>query len=99
MFEMTYDDGKKLTTVRITGDVDMYNVGALKEKLSEVKEGDVRLECGGMTYIDSTGIGVIASELSGAAKAGSSVTIAGLKPHIRKIFVLTSLDTIFDLEA
>ena len=98
MTEKVFDRRQDQWTVTISGEIDMYNVGLLKKELSEIDRGDVRLECREMTYIDSTGIGTLASELSRLKNAGYHIVIAGLRPHICKIFKLTAMDSIFLLE-
>lgn len=77
MTEKVFDSGRDQWTVTISGEIDMYNVGLLKKELSEIDRGDVRLECREMTYIDSTGIGTLASELSRLKNAGYRIVIAG----------------------
>ena len=93
MVEKYFEDGT--WKVRLSGDVDMYNSDELKAGLSGLEGVDVTLDCSELTYIDSTGLGILVSMLN---SPGRRVLVRGLKPHIYKIFKLTALDGIFDIE-
>ncbi len=83
-----------VTTVKLNGDIDLYNAEEFREAISGV-EGRLLLDCSELNYIDSTGLGVLVSVF----KANNSgMTIVGLKPHLYRIFELTGLTSVFDIE-
>jgi len=87
--------------VSLDGEIDIYNAPELKEKLHKLIEqhpGNFVLDCQNLTYIDSTGLGVLISALRRVKEYDGQITITNLKPYIRKIFVITGLDKIFALE-
>lgn len=80
------------------GDIDLYNVNELKEQLQNCKSANILIDAADLQYIDSTGLGVLVSSLNKLREKNGTIRIEGLKPHIYKIFALTSLDKIFDIE-
>lgn len=87
--------------VSLDGEVDIYNAPELKEKLHRLIEqhpGDFVLNCAGLNYIDSTGLGVLISVLRAVKEYDGNMTISNLKPYIHKIFLITGLDKIFTIE-
>lgn len=87
--------------VSLDGEIDIYNAPDLKDKLHKLIEqqpGNIVLDCQNLTYIDSTGLGVLISALRRVKEYDGQITITNLKPYIRKIFVITGLDKIFALE-
>lgn len=51
-----------------------------------------------VSYIDSTGLGVLLSLQKRVAKQGGEVRIAGLQAELRKLFDLTKLTDLFVME-
>ena len=80
------------------GDIDLYNVNELKDQLQNCHSENILIDANDLQYIDSTGLGVLVSSLNKLREKNGSIKIVGLKPHIYKIFALTSLDKIFEIE-
>ena len=86
--------------VVLSGEVDIYTSQELKENLYRVVESnkkDVIIDCKELNYIDSTGLGIFV----GALKKQSSmkkIKIINLKDNIKKLFIITGLDKIFEVE-
>lgn len=80
------------------GDIDLYNVSELKEQLQNCTAKNIVIDAHDLQYIDSTGLGVLVSSLNRLKERDGKIRIIGLKPHIYKIFSLTSLDQIFEIE-
>lgn len=53
------------------------------------------LDMGGVTYIDSIGLGVLAELLISAQKAGGDIRLANLKPRLVDVLGVTKLMTVF----
>ena len=82
-------------------DLDLYNVPALRKILMECiekKKTNFILDCSQMNFIDSTGLGELASTMKKVKSYNGTITIRGLKSHINKIFALTGLKTVFIIE-
>ena len=84
--------------VFIEGEIDIYTAQKFKEKLYEVidKSGkDVRIDCGRLNYIDSTGLGIFVGALKKTKLGGREIYLEKMKDNIRKLFVITGLDKLF----
>lgn len=96
-----YDAEKGEMTVFVKGEIDVSNVQDFKKEIEDSileHKPDVVLDCTELTYIDSTGLGVLVSALKKAQGFGKDIKIIELKPHLNKIFLLTGLDKIFEIE-
>ena len=92
MYERMNDAGR--TRVMLEGDIDLYNAEEFRNSLKDIT-GDVTLDCAALDYIDSTGLGVLVAAFD---RDKQNVRITGLKPHLYRIFELTGLTTVFDIE-
>ncbi len=85
----------------ISGEVDIFTSQKLKERLyyniDEYRK-DLKLECSGLNYIDSTGLGIFVGTLKKAKQYDSNIYLGGLKENIKKLFVITGLDKLFIIE-
>lgn len=52
-----------------------------------------------VTYIDSAGLGELIATLKRAREANGDVKIAGMRDKVKSLFVLTRLETAFDVHA
>jgi anti-sigma B factor antagonist len=66
----------------------------VKELLTECKQ--IVLDLGGVTYIDSIGLGVLVGLLISAQKAGGDIKLANLKPRLVDVLGVTKLMTVFE---
>ncbi len=96
-----YNEVNNTWEVKLSGEVDIYNSPQFKEqmvKLIDQKNGNITLDCTDLTYIDSTGLGVLIIILKRVREYGGRIRITNLKPYIKKIFVITELDKVFNIE-
>ena len=98
--EMKDNDREMLVTVG--GDIDAEQRKTLKseleEKVQRYKPETVVIDCEQLDYIDSTGLGVLVSSLKSVKDYGGTIRIVKLKPFLLKVFRITGLDQIFELE-
>ncbi len=66
----------------------------LRELLTGCKQ--IVLDLGGVTYIDSIGLGVLVGVLISAQKAGGDIKLANLKPRLVDVLGVTKLMTVFE---
>ena len=86
--------------VEIGGEVDIFTCQQLKETLYHVVEKygkDLVMDCTNLNYIDSTGLGVFVAVLKKVKQIDRGVTITNLKDSILKLFLITNLDTLFNI--
>ena len=70
-----------------------------KEKVNSVQGvKKIIVNCENLSYIDSTGLGAFISIYKHIKEKGEKLVITGLKPHIKKIFLITDLDKVFEIE-
>jgi len=67
----------------------------VKEAMGEGSH--IVLDLGGVTNIDSTGLGVLVGLHTSARKAGRGIKLANLNPRLRDVLGVTRLLTIFEL--
>ena len=87
--------------VSISGEVDIYTCQDLKDKLYQFVDQygkDLVLDCVGLNYIDSTGLGIFVAVLKKVKQSQKQITIENLKESIKKLFVITNLDSLFNIK-
>lgn len=80
-----------------TGEVDISTAPQLREVLDgayqEIK-ADILLRLDELTYIDSTGLGVIIGAFGRMQESKNRITLINPKDNIRKLLSITNLDRI-----
>lgn len=66
----------------------------VKDQLTKCKQ--IVLDLGGVTHIDSIGLGVLGELLISAQKAGGRIRLANLTPRSTQLLCLTKLMTMFE---
>lgn len=94
-----HEEGGQLV-VYVNGEIDIYTSEEFKRKLNEAAElGNVCIivDCGGLQYIDSTGLGIFVGVFKKLKQQNRNIKIINLKDSIKKLFSITSLDKLFDI--
>lgn len=89
------------TQIVLSGEIDIYTSQSFKTELNEVIEsskGDLYIDCKDLTYIDSTGLGILVGILKEVRKDDNNIYICNLKDNIKKLFLITGLDKLFKIE-
>lgn len=76
------------------------STGAVRERLSQlVGAGSIRLilNLGGVTYIDSSGLGALVMCFSTARRAGGTMKLLNLSRRSIELIVLTRLEMVFEV--
>jgi anti-sigma B factor antagonist len=103
MFELMMDNHTEAGKIKIIlqGEIDISTAPEFKAKLYEMVgdgESDIALYCEGLSYIDSTGLGILVGALKRVRNHQKGVYIYQLRDNIRKLFRITGLDKVFILE-
>lgn len=99
--DVKYDDGKSKWDVSISGELDYSNTDDLKSLLyKKIDENcqDVVVDLSDLSYIDSSGLGVMVGVLKKLRLCDKKLTIARPKDNVAKIFKITGLDKIINME-
>jgi anti-sigma B factor antagonist len=84
--------------ITLRGEVDVYTAPKLKAKLIETIEdgcANIVVDLEGVSFIDSSGLGVLVSALRRARERDGAVRIVCTRENILKIFRITGLDKVF----
>lgn len=80
--------------VEIDGDIDVYTCAQLLEALQAVSAGGCHLLAIDMTdvsFMDSSGLGILAGAVKRAAAGGGSVVLVGVCDHIMNTLRITGM--------
>lgn len=84
--------------VHVSGEVDVYSAPVLRARLdANIREGHHRLvvDLSGVTFMDSTGLGVLVGRLKLTRVRQGTIVLAGVRDRVAKVFNLTGLDKVF----
>jgi anti-sigma B factor antagonist len=94
-----HEDGS-VTIVTLSGDLVIGEAEAVfKRTVSRLlEEGKVQLvvDCGGLRYVDSSGLGCLVRALTTSQHEGGGTKLLGVPPSLRKLLELTKLDSVFE---
>jgi anti-sigma B factor antagonist len=91
----------KICKMSIDGEMDINTYKKVKDKLNEIIDEesiDIELDFQNLSYIDSTGIGVLIGILKKLNKNEQSLVIKNARENIKRLFNITGLDKIFILQ-
>lgn len=89
---------EEVVKIFISGEIDIYSSLKLKDQLYQlvdVNQKDLVIDCAGLNYIDSTGLGIFVGTLKRAKQYGKTICLENLKENILKLFLITGLDKVF----
>jgi anti-sigma B factor antagonist len=93
-------DGGAVVVVA-AGEVDMLTAPTLSEALGTAADqaaaGVVVLDCAGVSFLDSTGLGAIAGAHQKITDNGGTLRLAALRPHVTRVLQITGLAEHWDL--
>jgi anti-anti-sigma factor len=87
--------------VRLAGELDVTGAPRLREALMTAIEGGDRhvvVDCSGLEFLDSTGLGVLVAARTRARAAGGSLLLTGAQPPLERLLAVTGVDGLFRLE-
>ncbi len=77
--------------VTVVGEVDAEAAPALAEAVEQLSGGDLAFDLAGVTFIDSSGLRVIAGAAGDAEAGGRRCTVVAASPAVERIFAMTGL--------
>lgn len=98
--EINRRESGEIVIFDINGEIDLYNAPEIKDKIKEeMNKGKVNIiiNLDKVSYIDSSGIGVLISSLSNLKKVGGALKLINVYASVRKVFELTKLTSFFDI--
>jgi anti-sigma B factor antagonist len=79
------------------GRLDAAQAPAAQAFLDKI-EGTVTLDCRGLEYISSAGLGVLLKTQKRLVASGGKVRLAGVNRHVQDIFVYSGFDQLFEIQ-
>lgn len=89
-----------ITVLSVSGKVTLEQSGRLKAKVTSAFEAGHRqivLDLGGVTYIDSSGLGELVSCHTTAVRNQGAIKLASLGARSKDLLVMTKLIMVFDV--
>jgi anti-anti-sigma factor len=84
-------------TVVIKGRLDAAQAATAQAFLDGV-QGTATLDCSGLEYISSAGLGVLLKTQKRLLASGGKLRLSGVSAHLRDIFVYSGFDQLFEIE-
>ncbi len=81
--------------VRAEGEVDAYSSEDLRQALEEAgleTSNGVLVDLSRVTYIDSTGLGVLVGAYKQLSESGGRLAVCGGPSHVRKVFQISGIE-------
>lgn len=98
--QLSYKDG--VLTARLSGEIDQHSVREMREAIDDtsqkVKPYCLRLDFSDVTFMDSSGIGLILGRVRLYRYWKGHVAICGLSPSISKMVELSGVATVANIE-
>lgn len=76
----------ELVIIHVNGEIDISNINKLIEKIEKYDAKTVKLDCGGLAFIDSTGIGYLLRKVIDFKEQGRNLTLESIPETIRDVF-------------
>lgn len=100
MFDKIIEHNDDFQLIKLKGDLDVYSEdefkGFIEENLDENK--DLVIDLSDLDYLDSTGLGMFMNIYNKQKSKGKTVKIINAKDNIKKLFKITDLTALFDME-
>lgn len=98
--ETSEQDGRSVVTV--AGELDAHTAPLLEAEtgpLSSSPGGALIVDLSEVSFIDSTGLGVLVTALKHTREAGGTLDCVVATPRVLKVFALTGLDVVIPLHS
>lgn len=95
-FDVQIDSGTDPLRVVAQGELDAASAASLAGALSEAtgSGSGIALDLSGVSFIDSSGLRVIAAEVQRSEASGTAFTVSAASDAVRRIFEMTGLTSL-----
>ncbi|MBM0046209.1 STAS domain-containing protein [Anaerococcus sp. mt242] len=100
MFDKKLETTDEIQTIKLIGDLDVYSEDEFKSFIDEKIDPnkDVTIDLNELDYLDSTGLGMFMNIYKMVNDNGKEIKIINAKDNIQKLFKITDLTDLFDME-
>jgi stage II sporulation protein AA (anti-sigma F factor antagonist) len=99
-FDLSTETEGKSVLVTVRGDLDVQVAGRVAEEIARLEESHPELlvlDLSGLSFLDSSGMGVIAAAHGRAVETGRRFYVVNPPPGVRRAFELSTLDQVIDV--
>ncbi len=96
----TEEVGEFRAICRVSGELDAYTAPDLRDALDEMLEGDrswIIADLTELTYLDSTGLGILVGTAKRCRQAGGDLAVACARRNLLKIFQISGTQEILNV--
>ena len=93
-------DNGDWSVVEVRGEVDVFTAPKLRERIIELVERgrrNVIVDLAGVTFMDSTGLGILVGCLKRIKEQGGSLALAGPQRPVMRVLTITGLARVFPI--
>ncbi|OXS74576.1 anti-sigma factor antagonist [Domibacillus enclensis] len=90
------------TTINLAGEIDAYTAPKLRETAfpyTEKQGADIVIDLSGVTYMDSTGLGVFVGLFKSLNANNGTLKLTGLSDRLKRLFDITGLADIMNINS
>ncbi len=98
--EILEEEKGNAIVLKLDGRLDASTTSNVKGKIDSVARGNLHnlvIDMGGISFIDSSGLGTLVASLRCIRKAGGDIRISSMQDQVRSIFELTRLHHLFEI--
>ena len=92
---------REAVTVVVAGELDHCSAPQIRQQLDDLLADEsiihLVLDMENLTFMDSSGIGVLLGRLRKLAARGGSLSVKGMQPSVEKLFRLSGLDRVIGI--
>ena len=97
---MQFSQKDKSLYIKLEGEIDHHSAAGIRLSVDRAFEPtdcrNIIFDFGGVTFMDSSGIGMIIGRYKNAKERGGTVAISNMNPEISRIFQISGLAKIID---
>lgn len=87
-----------IAVAKLSGEIDHHNALDLRRELDRyiisAQPGTLRMDFRGVTFMDSSGVGLIMGRSKLMKECGGKLEVSGPQPYIRRVLKLSGIDRI-----
>jgi len=99
--DISFRDLGKHKILEVEGDVDLYNVGELKQSVFKLLDSEdvesLIIDMNGVSYMDSSGVGALVAGQKKVKTQGGKFALLNIKEDVLNILKLATLDQFFTI--
>ncbi|MRJ75269.1 anti-sigma factor antagonist [Aeromicrobium sp. SMF47] len=100
MTELTFttEDRQDGAVLSVAGDIDMQTSADLRAQVDtmDVAHRTLVLDLGGVTFVDSSGLGSLLGVKKQQERAGGRLLLSNVSPPVARIIEITRMDRVFE---